>query len=214
MMKPLLEEPASMTFAILPGQAAELVAVIDDDEDHRSSLRASLERAGYRVVEHPDADDASEWRGEPPVAVFACITNTASFGALRALCAQRNDACLIVVTSPGETEWAVAAVRAGAYDVLSKPVGPQDLALAMARAAERRTLLSSVRRLEEGIRDRQPTGDDETLVPLRELERRAIARALRHTEGNVGRAAKLLGIGRATLYRRLATLDALDSPAK
>jgi len=45
------------------------------------------------------------------------------------------------------------------------------------------------------------------ILPLRELERRAIQRALRATQGSVGKAAKLLGIGRATLYRRIATLD-------
>jgi DNA-binding NtrC family response regulator len=48
---------------------------------------------------------------------------------------------------------------------------------------------------------------EEDIIPLRELERRAIQRALRATHGSVGRAAKLLGIGRATLYRRIATLD-------
>jgi DNA-binding NtrC family response regulator len=48
---------------------------------------------------------------------------------------------------------------------------------------------------------------DDEILPLRELERRAIQRALRATHGSVGKAAKLLGIGRATLYRRIATLD-------
>jgi DNA-binding NtrC family response regulator len=50
-------------------------------------------------------------------------------------------------------------------------------------------------------------GEEEEVVPLRELEQRAIRKALRLTRGSVGRAAKLLGIGRATLYRRLAELD-------
>src|SRR6185503_16398517 len=45
------------------------------------------------------------------------------------------------------------------------------------------------------------------VLELRELERRAIAHALKRTDGNVARAAKLLGIGRATLYRRLATFE-------
>lgn len=47
---------------------------------------------------------------------------------------------------------------------------------------------------------------DDHVVPLRELERQAIEKALRIAGGNVGKAAKLLGIGRATLYRRLAEL--------
>lgn len=45
------------------------------------------------------------------------------------------------------------------------------------------------------------------IVPLREIERRAIEHALRLTGGSVALAAKKLGIGRATLYRRIASLD-------
>ncbi len=42
-------------------------------------------------------------------------------------------------------------------------------------------------------------------LDLGELERRAIAKAMEQTKGNVEQAARLLGLGRATLYRRLAT---------
>jgi DNA-binding NtrC family response regulator len=51
------------------------------------------------------------------------------------------------------------------------------------------------------------------VVPLAELERRAIEHALRVTGGRVAKAAKLLGIGRATLYRRLAARQARPTPA-
>ena len=47
----------------------------------------------------------------------------------------------------------------------------------------------------------EPQGD--IIVPLAELERRAIAHALKVTGGNVTRAARALGIGRATMYRKL-----------
>ncbi len=43
-----------------------------------------------------------------------------------------------------------------------------------------------------------------TVVPLADLEQQAIEHALRTTGGRVAKAARLLGIGRATLYRRLA----------
>ena len=39
---------------------------------------------------------------------------------------------------------------------------------------------------------------------LRELERRMIAKALARTKGSPEKAAALLGISRATMYRRLA----------
>ena len=47
---------------------------------------------------------------------------------------------------------------------------------------------------------------DQTVVPLKELELRAIRHALGVTAGNVSRAAKLLGVGRTTLYRRMGAL--------
>jgi DNA-binding NtrC family response regulator len=45
------------------------------------------------------------------------------------------------------------------------------------------------------------------IVPLREIERRGILRALVATKGNVSWAARLLGVARATLYRRIAEED-------
>ena len=41
------------------------------------------------------------------------------------------------------------------------------------------------------------------ILPLEELERRAIVRTLRETNGDKATAAKLLGIGKTTLYRKL-----------
>ncbi|MBZ5702826.1 MAG: sigma-54 dependent transcriptional regulator [Acidobacteriia bacterium] len=52
-----------------------------------------------------------------------------------------------------------------------------------------------------------PTGDRaperEELLPLEELERRAILRTLRQTGGDKLATARLLGIGKTTLYRKL-----------
>ena len=45
--------------------------------------------------------------------------------------------------------------------------------------------------------------DTDEVVPLEELERRAILRALRETGGDKLAAARLLGIGKTTLYRKL-----------
>ena len=43
----------------------------------------------------------------------------------------------------------------------------------------------------------------EQIVPLAEMERRHILRAIDHTRGDVTAAAMMLGIGRTTLYRKL-----------
>ena len=55
-------------------------------------------------------------------------------------------------------------------------------------------------------------GMDE-LVPLEELERRAIFRALRETAGDKLAAARLLGIGKTTLYRKLKEYEHLKESA-
>jgi DNA-binding NtrC family response regulator len=54
-------------------------------------------------------------------------------------------------------------------------------------------------------------GSDE-LVPLEELERRAIFRALRETAGDKLAAARLLGIGKTTLYRKLKEYESVKLP--
>ena len=54
-------------------------------------------------------------------------------------------------------------------------------------------------------------GDGGEILPIAELERRAIEHALRKLDGNVSLAAKRLGLGRATLYRKLAQLGLLKA---
>src|SRR2546422_7994189 len=53
----------------------------------------------------------------------------------------------------------------------------------------------------------EPTPDRDELLPLEELERRAILRALRETGGDKLAAARILGIGKTTLYRKLKQFD-------
>ncbi len=50
------------------------------------------------------------------------------------------------------------------------------------------------------------------ILPLSEVEKRAILEALEHTKGDHTMAAHLLGIGRTTLYRKLKEYR-LESPA-
>jgi DNA-binding NtrC family response regulator len=55
--------------------------------------------------------------------------------------------------------------------------------------------------LQYSASDRLPQNDE--LLPLDELERRAIMRALRESGGDKLAAARMLGIGKTTLYRKL-----------
>jgi two-component system response regulator HydG len=49
----------------------------------------------------------------------------------------------------------------------------------------------------------QPRRDPRALATLQELEQRAILQALEATKGDRLRAARLLGIGKTTIYRKL-----------
>jgi len=51
------------------------------------------------------------------------------------------------------------------------------------------------------------TPDKDEILPLEELERRAILRTLRETGGDKLSAARMLGIGKTTLYRKLKQYD-------
>jgi transcriptional regulator with PAS, ATPase and Fis domain len=64
--------------------------------------------------------------------------------------------------------------------------------------------------LQYGTGDRLPQNDE--LLPLDELERRAILRALREAGGDKLAAARMLGIGKTTLYRKLKQYDAQTQP--
>jgi two-component system response regulator HydG len=55
--------------------------------------------------------------------------------------------------------------------------------------------------------------DVEELVPLETLERRAIFRALQETSGDKLAAARLLGIGKTTLYRKLKQYESAPPQA-
>jgi two-component system response regulator HydG len=62
----------------------------------------------------------------------------------------------------------------------------------------------------------EPRHDPQTLATLHALEQRAILQALEATKGDRLRAAKLLGIGKTTIYRKLKEYgleDVADSPS-
>ncbi len=49
--------------------------------------------------------------------------------------------------------------------------------------------------------------DEGPLVPLEEVQQRYIARVLAHTGGNVSQAARILGVDRKTIYRRIESVS-------
>ena len=67
------------------------------------------------------------------------------------LAAQRPDIPVVVMTAFGSLETAIAAIRAGAYDFVTKPIEMELLAVILHRAVERRRLQEQVRSLAEAV---------------------------------------------------------------
>jgi DNA-binding NtrC family response regulator len=161
-----------------PDCPSELVAIIDDDPTVRRLMRFWLERAGYRTVEHANGRSALDSPVEAPA--VACVDlglgDVTGMEVLQHLKARDPELSLIVVTAQRDIETAVEAMRAGAYDYVTKPLDHNRLLLAVARAVERRTLLRNVRRLETALTETKvPTsivGRSPVMAELgRQLER-------------------------------------------
>jgi DNA-binding NtrC family response regulator len=67
------------------------------------------------------------------------------------LVANRPDVPVIVMTAFGSLETAIAAIRAGAYDFVTKPIELELLAVILRRAIERRQLQEQIRSLREAV---------------------------------------------------------------
>jgi len=59
------------------------------------------------------------------------------------------------------------------------------------------------------LTEEKPEIKERKLMTLKEAEAEAVKKALDHTNGNVTQAAKILGIGRNTLYGKIKEFDIL-----
>ena len=80
---------------------------------------------------------------------------------VRRVAAARPDVLVIVMTAFGSLESAVAAMRAGAWDFVTKPIDATSLQAVLARALKHRALGNEVRRLQAAV---APADDDRSLV--------------------------------------------------
>jgi two-component system, NtrC family, response regulator AtoC len=126
------------------------VLIVDDDRAMCELMAAGLEVRGFAPTFRLAAEEA-----------FALVT-TGEFDAVMAdinmpgqsgleLCKRiagaRPDIPVIVVTAFGSLETAVAAIRAGAYDFITKPFDVEELALTLERGIQHRELQQEVTRL-------------------------------------------------------------------
>jgi two-component system response regulator AtoC len=124
------------------------VLVVDDDATVRFTLQEVIEARGHDVVALGAAADALEQlEGADLVVTDLVMPGMDGLELLRRIAAAAPRVPVIMVTARGSERTAVEAMRAGAYDYLTKPFDVDALALVVDRALEARTLRETSRRL-------------------------------------------------------------------
>lgn len=108
--------------------------IVDDDAPFRNRLARAMEKRGFEpVMAETVAEGLAACRTAPPAyaAVDLRLEDGNGLEVVEALRAARPDARIIVLTGYGAIATAVAAVKIGATDYLSKPADADDVEKAL-----------------------------------------------------------------------------------
>jgi len=136
--------------------------VVDDDAAMRQMLVSLFKEQGYAVGEAASANDAIEQVRELDFdAVLSDIrmpgkTGIEMVGELRSL---RPRTPVILMTAFGSIDSAIDAMRAGAFDYITKPFEPETALITVERALERRALEQENQRLRRAVDQTTSFGD-------------------------------------------------------
>ena len=132
----------------------ERLLCVDDDPDTCELFVTLLKKLGYHAEHTTSPAEALELVVTKDFdAVISDLGMAEMDGLLlcEAILAKRPGIPVIVVTGLGSMESAISAMRAGAYDFITKPVDPKLFGLTVARAVRTRHLQCEVKRLREAL---------------------------------------------------------------
>jgi two-component system response regulator AtoC len=134
------------------------ILLADDEPDVRKSLSNFLSKLGHDVV---CAENGIEGLKEFHSRNFDLIITDIRMPSMDGLelmrrikDIERSSIDVIVITGHGDMDNAVKALKYGAFDYLQKPVNVRELAIAIDRSAEYRTLRNNYLRLKEEFNER------------------------------------------------------------
>lgn len=132
------------------------VLIVDDEAFVRDSLSEVLKSEGFRTRTASGAVEAARLLDKETCEAIVTDLRMPSGDGLSLLAeAKRRGVAIpiIVITGVGTVAEAVAAMKAGAFDFMQKPVDPDELVLLVRRAVEHRALLAEVRKLRDTVED-------------------------------------------------------------
>ncbi len=139
------------------------VLIIDDDQDMCVLLEKGLRGWGFRVQWLTSADEALDLLLAEDFSAVVTDLNMPGLNGVdfcQRVAKNRPDLPVLVITAFGSMETAIASIRAGAYDFITKPFDLETLALALERAVVHRNLKDEVKRLREAIARTDACGNE------------------------------------------------------
>jgi len=138
------------------------ILVVDDEQSMREFLSICLRRAGHQVVVAQSGAEAIERLGAEPIDVVVTDLQMPGgmdgLGLLRAIkqgpASPATDPEVILVTAFATTDTALAAMKQGAYDYLTKPFQIDEINAVIGRALEKRALVEDNLALREQLAGR------------------------------------------------------------
>lgn len=131
------------------------IYIVDDDQSMCEFLQADLRRRGADVTWSLSAESAVNDILNGDFDVVLTDLNMPGMNGIE-LCARiaanRPDIPIIVLTAFGSLDTAIAAIRAGAYDFVTKPVDSDLLSIVLQRALKHRALEDHVKKLSATVK--------------------------------------------------------------
>jgi DNA-binding NtrC family response regulator len=163
------------------------ILVIDDDASLRRVVEYNLQEAGYQVLSAAGGEDGLRlFAEEVPALVITDMKMPGMDGMqlLKAVKERSPETLVIMITAFGTVDVAVEAMKAGAYDYITKPFNRDDLRLTVAKALQFRGLAVENRRLKDELSDK---ADYRTIVGSSKVMERIfeIVRKVADTEASV-----------------------------
>ncbi|MFO7931563.1 MAG: sigma-54 dependent transcriptional regulator [Desulfosalsimonas sp.] len=131
------------------------ILVVDDDAGHRTTLKTVLKSWHYRISEAEDGRTAVDMAKNTPFDLILMDVRMAIMDGIDALIEIKsyNPAIpIIIMTAYSSVDSAVEAMKAGAYDYLTKPLDFDELKLTIERALEHTRLRDENKSLKDQLR--------------------------------------------------------------
>lgn len=152
------------------------ILVIDDETGIREGCKRALTPLGYFVDTAEDADQglAKIKAGHfELVLIDVMMPGTSGIDLIALIHEYDSDIICIIITGYATVELAVAAIKKGAYDFLTKPFTTDDLSLVVNQGLERRRLSLEANRLKNIEAEAQRLMEEK--MRLEELDRAKVA---------------------------------------